>query len=98
MPQEVDFAAMNLSKGPVRILYVTFLKTRNDHINPGLTLFKDLKTSHIKARKCLCKRKFQCYPEEVHRSFCCCYTSHLVFCGESLGSLNIVIFCKTPNQ
>ena len=27
--------------------------------------------------------KFYCYPEEVHRSFSCCYTPALVLCGLS---------------
>ena len=53
MPQEVDLAAGNLSKGPFLILYVMFLKTKYDHINSGFRLFKDLKISHIKSRKCL---------------------------------------------
>ena len=45
----MDFAAAgNLSKGPFLILYVTFLKTKYDHINSGFRLFQDLKTSHIK--------------------------------------------------
>ena len=47
MPQEVDLAAGNLSKGPFLILYVMFLKTKYDHINSGFRLFKDLKISHI---------------------------------------------------
>ena len=51
MPQEVDLAAGNLSKGPFLILNVMFLKTKYDHINSGFRFFKDLKTSHIKARK-----------------------------------------------
>ena len=53
MPYEVDFTAGNLSKGPFLILYVMFLETKYDHINSRFRLFKDLKTSHIKARKCL---------------------------------------------
>ena len=51
MPQEVDFAAGNVSKGPFLILHVMYLKTKYDHINLGFRLFKDWKTSHIKARK-----------------------------------------------
>ena len=51
MPQEVDLAAGYVSKGPFLILYVMFLKIKSDHINSGFRLFKDLKTSHIKARK-----------------------------------------------
>ena len=50
MPKNVDLAAGNLSKGPF-CAYVMFLKTKYDHINSGFRLFKDLKTSHIKARK-----------------------------------------------
>ena len=51
MPYYVDLAAGNLSKGTFLILYVMFLKTKYDHINWGFRLFKDLKTSHIKARE-----------------------------------------------
>ena len=51
MPQEVDLAAGNLSKGPFLILNVMFLKTNYDHINSGFRLFKDLKASHIKTCK-----------------------------------------------
>ena len=33
-------------------MYVMFLKTKyDDHINFGFRLFRDLKTSHVKARK-----------------------------------------------
>ena len=51
MPQEVNFAAGNLSKGPFLMLYVMFLKTKYDHINSGFRLFKDLETLHVKARE-----------------------------------------------
>ena len=51
MPYEVDLAAGNLNKGPFLMLYVMFWKTKYDHINSGFRLFKDLKTSHIKACK-----------------------------------------------
>ena len=48
---EVVFGAGNLSKGHFLILYVMFLKIKCDHMNSGFRLFKDLKTSHIEARK-----------------------------------------------
>ena len=51
MLYEVHFAAGNLSKGPFLILYAMFLKTTYNHLNSGFRLFKDLKTSYIKARK-----------------------------------------------
>ena len=71
-----------------------FLKTKYDHINSGFRLFKDLKTSHIKARV-VDGLKIHYYPEEVHHSFYYCYIPPLVLCGESFESLNIVSFCKT---
>ena len=52
MLEKVDFATGNPSKGPFLILYVMFLKTKDDHMNSGFRLFKDLKTSPIKARNC----------------------------------------------
>ena len=72
-----------------------FLKTKYDHINSGFRLFRDLKTSHIKALSDFDELKLHYYPEEVHRSFCYCYIPPLVLCGESFESLNIVFFCKT---
>ena len=71
-----------------------FLKTKYDHINSGSRLFKDLKTSRIKARV-FDELKFHCLPEEAHRSFSHCYMPPLVLCVETFESLNIVFFCKT---
>ena len=96
MPKEVDFAAVNLSKRPFRILRIMFLKTKYDHIDSGFRFFEDLKTSHIKARNVnvFDERQFHCYPEEVHRSFCCCYIPLLVLCSEYFEYLNIVFFLQ----
>ena len=53
---------------------VMLLKTKYDHINSRFRLFKELKTSDIKAGV-FDEMKFSYYPEEAHRSICCSYTS-----------------------
>ena len=72
-----------------------FLKTKYDHINSEFRLLKDLKTSHFKVQSDFDGSKLHYYSEGVHHSFCYCYISPLVLCGESFESLNIVFFCKT---
>ena len=53
---------------------VMLLKTKYYHINSRFRLFKELKTSDVKA-DVFDEMKFRCYPEEAHRSICCSYTS-----------------------
>ena len=71
------------------------LKTKYDHINSGFRLFKDLKTSHIKAVSDLDGLKLHYHSEEVRHSFCYCYIPPLMLYSESFESLNTVFFYKT---